>query len=341
MRTHTHTGLAGMRNPLYKRAAPVAADLQRYDSYYDTPKEDLARPWKAGLYGLLFDYGVGELLGSAISNRRTRKNLTRMPVSLPGEQESKYIYRDSFQPDEQAFIDSRLRHANLGKGYNREDRHYGLAGLGSPLKTGLLFGIPYGAAVTAITAPAVGPRSAVYGSVGGAGVTGLVAAIQHVKNKKIIERARRLPPMPLPITRKEQRRLDKENKKALKTKAEKAASAGAKYLPAETLPPDVQADVDRSRRRTFTTIFPKDTTSLASMNMASPWRRGLLFGTGAGLGTTAGLVALDEYKMLNDTDIVGGLIAGGIVGALSAAIQSNRNKETMYMLRRMYPQGVA
>lgn len=341
MRTHTHTGLAGMRNPLYKRAAPVAADLQRYDSYYDTPKEDLARPWKAGLYGLLFDYGVGELLGSAISNRRTRKNLTRMPVRLPGEQESKYIYRDSFQPDEQAFIENRLQRGALGAQYGKEDQAYGLAGLASPLKTGLLFGIPYVAAVTAITAPAVGPRSAVYGSVGGAGVTGLVAAIQHVKNKKIIERARRLPPMPLPITRKEQRRLDKENKKALKPKAEKAASAGAKYLPAETLPPDVQADVDRSRRRTFTTIFPKDTTSLASMNMASPWRRGLLFGTGAGLGTTAGLVALDEYKMLNDTDIVGGLIAGGIVGALSAAIQSNRNKETMYMLRRMYPQGVA
>ena len=45
--------------------------------------------------------------------------------------------------------------------------------------------------------------------------------------------------------------------------------------------------------------------------------------------------------MLLHVDIVGGLIAGGIVGALSAAIQSNRNKETMYMLRRMYPQGVA
>jgi hypothetical protein len=328
--THTHTGLAGMRNPLYKRAAPVAADLQRYDSYYDTPKEYLARPWESGLRTLLTDLGIVSSIGTSLENRYTRRQLARMPVRLPGEQESKYIYRDSFQPDEQAFIENRLQRGALGAQYGKEDQAYGLAGLASPLKTGLLVGIPYGAA-TAITAPNLGPYSAAVGLVGGIGMTGLVSAIQNIKNKKIIERARRLPPMPLPITRKEQRRLDKENKKALKTKAEKAASAGAKYLPAETLPPDVQADVDRSRRRTFTTIFPKDTTSLASMNMASPWRRGLLFGTGAGLG----------YTMLNGTDIVGGLIAGGIVGALSAAIQSNRNKETMYMLRRMYPQGVA
>ncbi len=341
MHTHTHTGLAGMRNPLYKRAAPVAADLQRYDSYYDTPKEYLARPWESGLRTLLTDLGIGSSIGTSLENRYTRRQLARMPVRLPGEQESKYIYRDSFQPDEQAFIENRLQRGALGAQYGKEDQAYGLAGLASPLKTGLLVGIPYGAVATAITAPNLGPYSAAVGLVGGIGMTGLVSAIQNIQNKKIIERARRLPPMPLPITRKEQRRLDKENKKALKTKAEKAASAGAKYLPAETLPPDVQADVDRSRRRTFTTIFPKDTTSLASMNMASPWRRGLLFGTGAGLGTTAGLVALDKYKMLNDTDIVGGLIAGGIVGALSAAIQSNRNKETMYMLRRMYPQGVA